>query len=93
MADFTIVAPEPFTVEGTDGTVYELPRIRDLSAEQVAELGKVNGARGEAAQLRAIRDFVLSLCPDLAREPLSDVGYSMLFRDLAEGSGITVGES
>lgn len=92
MADFTILTPEPFTVEGTNGTIYELPRIKDLSAEQVAAMGKINEAKGESAQLVATREFVLGLCPELADEPLSDVGYSLLFRDLAKGSGISVGE-
>lgn len=92
MADFIILAPEPFTVEGTNGTIYELPRIKDLSAEQVAAMGKINEAKGESAQLVATREFVLGLCPELADEPLSDVGYSLLFRDLAKGSGISVGE-
>lgn len=93
MADFTILAPEPFTVEGTGGTIYELPRIKDLSAEQVAAMGKINEAKCEAAQLLATREFVLGLCPELANEPLSDVGYSLLFKDLAKGSGISMGES
>ena len=93
MADFTVVAPVPFTVEGTNGTIYELPRIKDLSAEQVAAMGAIANAKGEAAQLRAMREFVLSLCPALSDEPISDVGYSMLFKDLVKGSGISLGES
>lgn len=92
MADFTIVAPEPFVIEGTKGT-YELPRLNDLSAEQVAGLAVVGEAESEAARCEAVRDFVLLLCPQLADEPIPDMGYTRLFNALAEGSGIEVGES
>lgn len=92
MADFQIVKPEPFTVEGVDGTIYELPRIKDLSAEQVAAMGDVSDAKGVSAQVAVQKAFILSLCPELANEPLADMGYVYLFKALAEGSGITVGE-
>ena len=92
MSDFQIVKPEPFTVEGVDGTIYELPRVKDMSADQLAEMGKVGKAKGERDQVLAVKGFILSLCPDLADEPLSDFGYTLLFQDLAKGSGITVGE-
>ncbi len=93
MADFTIVAPEPFVIEGTKGT-YELPRIKDLSVEQLTELAAVDDA-GEDVKSRceAMRGFLLYLCPQLADEPLTDMGYTRLFTALAEGSGIEVGES
>ena len=93
MADFTIAKPKPFTVEGVSGTIYELPRIEDLSAEQVGKMSVIAEAKGETAQLRAMREFVLSLCPELSDEPISDVGYSLLFKDLVKGSGISLGES
>ncbi len=93
MADFTIVAPVPFTVEGTDGTIYELPRVKDMGAEQIGEMGKIGEADGEVDKVRATRAFIQSLCPDIASEPLTDMGYLNLFKALAEGSGISVGES
>jgi hypothetical protein len=93
LADFTITRPVPFVVEGVDGATYELPRLRDLSAEQVANMGDVSGADGLAARAVAVRNFVLSLCPALADEPLTDMGYMQLFTALAEGSGIELGES
>lgn len=93
MADFQITKPEPFTVEGVDGTIYELPRIKDMSAEQIAALGSVSAAKDDnAAQVRAQKEFILGLCPDLANEPLADMGYVYLFKALAEGSGIELGE-
>lgn len=93
MADFTIAAPVPFVVEGAGGKTYELPRFADLTAEQVDGMADVSEADGMVAQVKAMRDFVLSLCPDLADEPLTDMGYMRLFQALAEGSGIEVGES
>lgn len=94
MSDFRINRPEPFTVEGVDGTIYELPRIKDMSAEQIASMSAVRDAKDDsAAQVRAQKEFILGLCPDLADEPLADMGYVYLFKALAEGSGIELGES
>lgn len=93
MADFTIVRPVPFVVEGADGATYELPRLKDLSAEQVAAMGSVSEADGMAERAVAVRTFVNFLCPALADEPLTDMGYMQLFTALAEGSGIELGES
>ena len=93
MSDFRINRPEPFTVEGVDGTIYELPRIKDMSAEQIASMSAVSDAKDDnAAQVRAQKQFILGLCPDLADEPLADMGYVYLFKALAEGSGIELGE-
>lgn len=93
MSDFRIARPEPFTVEGVDGTIYELPRIKDMSAEQIASMGAVADAKDDSvAQVRAQKEFILGLCPDLADEPLADMGYVYLFKALAEGSGIELGE-
>ena len=93
MSDFRINRPEPFTVEGVDGTIYELPRIKDMSADQIASMGAVSDAGDDSmAQVRAQKEFILGLCPDLADEPLADMGYVYLFKALAEGSGITMGE-
>ena len=44
MADFTIKKPVPFVVEGADGAVYELPRLRDLSVEQVEAMAPASKA-------------------------------------------------
>lgn len=94
MSDFRIERPEPFTVEGVDGTIYELPRIKDMSADQIASMGAVSDARDDSvAQVRAQKEFILGLCPGLADEPLADMGYVYLFKALAEGSGIELGES
>lgn len=93
MADFRISRPEPFVVEGIDGDIYELPRIKDMDAEQIAAMGAITETKDDsAAQVLAQRDFILGLCPDLADEPLSDMGYVYLFKALAEGSGIDMGE-
>lgn len=94
MADFTIVKPVPFVVEGADGATYELPRLKDLSAEQVAAMGEVSEAEGKemTERIDAVRGFVLTLCPDIAGEPMTDMAYLQLFTALAEGSGISVGE-
>ena len=91
MADFTIVAPIPFVVEGTDGRTYELPRLIDLSAEQIADMAAISESEGPADRMRATRVFVQSLCPELADEPLTDAGYMRLFAALGEGTD--VGES
>lgn len=93
MADFTITRPVPFVVEGVDGTTYELPRLIDLSAEQVASMSDMSESDGLVAQAKAMRDFIVTLCPAIADEPLTDMGYMQLFQALAEGSGIEVGES
>lgn len=94
MADFVIIAPVPFVVQGVDGREYELPRIKDLSAEQIAGIGALGEAEGDVVKVaQASRDFILSLCPDLAAEPLSDFAYTQLLAALAEGSGISLGES
>ena len=93
MADFTITRPIPFVVEGVDGATYELPRLTDLSAEQVASMSGVSETDDLTVQAAATRRFILSLCPALADEPLTDMGYMTLFKALAEGSGIGVGES
>lgn len=91
MADFTIEKPVPFVVEGVKGT-YELPRMRNLNADQIegmADISKLD----LPDKLRTVRKFLLGLCPELEEEPLSDMGYMGLFNALAEGSGITMGES
>lgn len=92
MADFTIVAPKPFTIDGADGATYELPRLMDLSAEQVAALAEVAEAEDTAGRCKAVRGFILYLCPELDAEPMTDMMYLQLFQALSEGSGITVGE-
>lgn len=93
MADFTITRPVPFVVEGADGTTYELPRLTDLSAEQVASMAGASESDGLVEQAKAMREFIIALCPAIADEPLTDMGYMQLFQALAEGSGIEVGES
>ena len=91
MADFKIVKPEPFVVEGVNGT-YELPRLQDLDAEQVAALAPLGDAQSPQDRCVAVRNFFPSLCPELADEPIRDMGYVSLFNALSEGSGISVGE-
>lgn len=91
MADFTIEKPVPFTVEGVNGT-YELPRLRNLNADQIEGMSDITDL-AFPDKLRTVRKFVLGLCPELENEPLSDMGYMNLFNALAEGSGITMGES
>lgn len=93
MADFTIVKPEPFVIQGVDGALYELPRLKDLSAKQVADLGNVPETEDTVERCNAVKSFILSLCPELDGEPLTDMGYLQLFNALAEGSGIGMGES
>lgn len=93
MADFTIVAPVPFEVEGASGVTYQLPRLKDLSAEQMASMGDVSDSEGVVERTKAIRAFLCSLCPGLADEPLTDMACMQLFTALAEGSGIELGES
>ena len=90
MADFTIEKPVPFIVEGVNG-VYELPRLRNLDADQIENMADFSNL-DLADKLRAVRKFLLGLCPELEDEPLSDMGYMGLFNALAEGSGITMGE-
>ena len=92
MADFCIVKPEPFVVEGIDGDTYELPRVKDLSADAISGLAGLADAKETGERIRTIKEFVLSLCPDLEREPLADLGYVQLFTELVKGSGIDVGE-
>lgn len=91
MADFTIEKPVPFVVEGLNGT-YELPRLRNLNADQIEGMTDITKLE-LADKLRVVRKFLLGLCPELEAEPLSDMGYMSLFNALAEGSGITMGES
>ena len=93
MADFTIEKPVPFIVEGVDGTEYELPRLRDLSVEQVKAMAPASKASELADKVRAVKEFLLTLCPELANEPLTDMGYMSLFNSLGAGSDISVGES
>lgn len=93
MADFTITAPVPFIVEGVSGKTYELPRLRDLSAEQVADMGALAESKDAADRLRRTKAFVLSLCPELADEPMPDMQYTQLFVALADGMDVGLGES
>ena len=91
MADFTIEKPVPFVVVGADGTLYELPRLRNLDADQIEGMADISKL-ALADKLRTVRKFLLGICPELENEPLSDMGYMSLFNALAEGSGITMGE-
>lgn len=91
MADFTIEKPVPFTVEGVNGNIYELPLLRNLDADQIEGMADISKL-ALADKLRAVRKFLTGLCPELEDEPLSDMGYMSLFNALAEGSGITMGE-
>jgi len=93
MADFTIEKPVPFTVEGTDGAVYELPRLRDLSADQVEAMAPASKAEELSDKVRAVKQFLLMLCPELEDEPLTDMGYMELFNALGAGSDVSMGES
>ena len=93
MADFTISRPVPFVVEGADGATYELPRLKDMDAEQIGMLAEIGEVKGVKAQAEATKAFILKLCPDLADEPLTDVGYTILFRALSEGADFALGES
>ena len=91
MADFTIEKPVPFTVEGVNGDIYELPLLRNLDADQIEGMADI-AKLALADKLRAVRKFLVGLCPELEDEPLSDMGYMSLFNALAEGSGIAMGE-
>lgn len=91
MADFTIEKPVLFTVEGVNGDIYELPLLRNLDADQIEGMADISKL-ALADKLRAVRKFLVGLCPELEDEPLSDMGYMSLFNALAEGSGITMGE-
>lgn len=92
MADFTIVAPEPFVVEGTKGT-YELPRWSAFDGEQMERFGEMSeGAEGLAEQAKAARGFLYYLCPEIEREPLTDMMCLQLLKAMGEGSGIAMGE-
>lgn len=93
MADFKITPPVPFIVEGADGDIYELPRVKDMSAQQFAALDEFNKADGTAERMEACRNFVLSLCPDLAKEPITDMWCMELMNELGKGSGLDKGES
>lgn len=91
MADFTITAPVPFTVDGTKGS-YELPRVKDFTVEQMALAKDLDGISDLAEQSRAARAFLYALCPELEQEPLSDMGCFQLFKALVDGSGVELGE-
>ena len=98
MANFTIVKPEPFVVQGVNGAIYELPYLKDLTPEQLAELAPVADLRADdgttPAQLTAaVRDFVLKLCPEMEGEPMTAVMWSQLFGALGEDDEVTEGES
>ena len=101
MADFKIVVPVPFEVEGATGTVYQLPLLDDLSSEQIAamgELSKVEQAYEDdiertVERTNAIKRFMLVLCPALADEPLSDMAFTNMFNALCAKSGVELGES
>lgn len=93
MADFKITPPKPFIVEGANGDTYELPRVRDLNAEQFAAMDGFNKAEGTAERMRACREFVLTLCPELANEPITDMWCMQLMGELGKGSGLKEGES
>ena len=93
MADFTITKPVPFIVEGVDGTEYELPRLSDISVEQVEAMAPASKAKELPDKVRAVKAFVLTLCPELENEPITDMGYMSLFNALGAGSDISVGES
>jgi hypothetical protein len=93
MADFKITPPSPFIVEGAEGDIYELPRVRDLSAEQFAAMDDFNKAEGTAERMRACRKFVLTLCPELEKEPITDMWCMELMGALGKDSGLKEGES
>lgn len=93
MADFKITPPKPFIVEGVDGDTYELPRVKDLNADQFAAMDAFNKAEGTAERMRACREFVLALCPDLAKEPITDMWCMELMGELGKDSGLKEGES
>jgi hypothetical protein len=97
MANFTIVKPEPFVVEGTKGT-YELPFLTDLTPEQLellAPVGELHESEDTTpAQLtKAVRDFIVSLCPGIADEPMTAAMWSDLFTAMGENDEVTEGES
>jgi len=97
MANFVIVKPEPFIVEGTKGT-YELPYLKDLTPEQLADLAPVadlreNEETSPAQLTAAVRTFILKLCPELEHEPMTAIMWSQLFGALGEDDEVTEGES
>lgn len=97
MANFTIVKPEPFVVEGTKGT-YELPYLSDLTVEQLellAPIGELHESEDATpAQLTAAaRDFIVSICPGIAEEPMTAAMWSQLFGALGEDDEVAEGES
>lgn len=93
MADFIIKKPVPFVVEGVKGKKYELPRLRDLSADQVEAMAPASKAEELPDKVREVKAFLLTICPELENEPLTDMGYMELFNALGAGSDISMGES
>lgn len=93
MADFTIRKPVPFVVEGVDGKEYKLPRLRDLSVTQVEAMAPASKAKELPDKVREVKAFLLTLCPELESEPLTDMGYMSLFNSLGTDGDVSVGES
>lgn len=94
MADFTICAPEPFVITSkVSGKTYEIPRGVDMSAEQIVEVGRIAKTKDDIEKVKRAKDFLLGLCPELAEEPISDVGYMALFSAVCESGMASMGES
>lgn len=84
MARFKIVAPVPFEVEGVDGKVYKLPFVKDMNANHIAMVGEIIQNDDLAERMIAIKSLILSVCPELEDEPITDEGFTKLFAALGE---------
>lgn len=75
---FVIPQVKPFVIKGTKGE-YLIPAFSTLSVDEVGEVMSLRPDTPVEERVEAVKKFLLKFAPELEKEELGDVGYSMIF--------------
>lgn len=75
---YTIPQVKPFVIKGQLGE-YLIPAFSTLSVDDVNEVMGLKPETPVAERVEATKRFLLKFAPELEKEELGDVGYSMIF--------------
>lgn len=75
---FVIPQVKPFVIKGQLGE-YLIPAFSTLSVDEVGEVMSLRPDTPVEERVEAVKKFLLKFAPELEKEELGDVGYSMIF--------------
>ena len=75
---YSIKKPQPFVIQGEKKN-YLIPPMVSLSVEDMGSILDLKPETPKEERVKAVKEFLLRMAPELKDEGLGDVGYSMIF--------------